>query len=180
MDRHCSSVYILIVRRFTSSFYPTCAIGTPPDVIAKFNAAVVDTLIDPKSRSRFAELAQQLSRANSRQEALGANHREILAKLGSSLAMTYSSACSSLRVHLQLVTLVSTFFLHQFRCGHRGATCGRQERFGWLCARQGRNVRGGVLPAALAPAQSRSSYRLRTEERTQASRRAGTSTNANK
>jgi hypothetical protein len=52
-------------------------------VIAKFNAAVVDTLIDPKSRSRFAELAQQLSRANSRQEALGAfpkdRDREVVA-----------------------------------------------------------------------------------------------------
>jgi tripartite-type tricarboxylate transporter receptor subunit TctC len=34
--------------------------GTPKDVIAKLNAAVVDSLADPKVRTRLADLGQEL------------------------------------------------------------------------------------------------------------------------
>jgi tripartite-type tricarboxylate transporter receptor subunit TctC len=47
--------------------------GTPQDVIAKLNAAVVDTLTDPTLRTRFAELALGLfSREQQSPEALAA------------------------------------------------------------------------------------------------------------
>ena len=40
--------------------------GTPKDVIAKLNAAVVDALADPTVRARLADLGQEIPRASSR------------------------------------------------------------------------------------------------------------------
>lgn len=46
--------------------------GTPPDIIAKLNAAVVDALASPRLHQRFAELYQEVpARAQQTPEALG-------------------------------------------------------------------------------------------------------------
>jgi tripartite-type tricarboxylate transporter receptor subunit TctC len=50
--------------------------GTPPGIIEKLNAAVVDALTDPKIQQRVAELGQELPpRAQMNPQALAAHHR---------------------------------------------------------------------------------------------------------
>ena len=55
--------------------------GTPKDVIAKLNAAVVESLADPAVRSRFAELGQEMfPREQQTPEALAALHKAEIEK----------------------------------------------------------------------------------------------------
>ena len=55
--------------------------GTPKDVIARLNAAVVDALADPLVRQRLTELAQELpARERQTPEALGAYQKAEIEK----------------------------------------------------------------------------------------------------
>ena len=55
--------------------------GTPKDIIARLNAAVVETLADPGARARLAELGQEIPpREQQTPEALGAFQRSEIAK----------------------------------------------------------------------------------------------------
>jgi tripartite-type tricarboxylate transporter receptor subunit TctC len=55
--------------------------GTPPDIVAKLNAAAVEALADPAVRKRFAELGQNSPpREQQAPEALGALQRADIAK----------------------------------------------------------------------------------------------------
>ena len=55
--------------------------GTPKDVIARLNAAVVDALANPAVRSRLADLAQEIyPRAQQSPEALGVFHKAEIEK----------------------------------------------------------------------------------------------------
>jgi tripartite-type tricarboxylate transporter receptor subunit TctC len=55
--------------------------GTPPDIVAKLNAAAVEALADPAVRKRFAELGQNSPpREQQTAEALGALQRADIAK----------------------------------------------------------------------------------------------------
>lgn len=55
--------------------------GTPADVVAKLNAAVVETLADPTVRRRLAELGQDIPpREQQTREALAAHHRAEIEK----------------------------------------------------------------------------------------------------
>jgi tripartite-type tricarboxylate transporter receptor subunit TctC len=55
--------------------------GTPSDVVAKLNAAVVDSLADPTVRERFAEQGQEIpARDRQTPEALAAFHRAEIEK----------------------------------------------------------------------------------------------------
>ena len=55
--------------------------GTPPDVVAKLNAAAVDAMADPALRSRFAALGQDMyPREQQTPEALGAHHKAEIEK----------------------------------------------------------------------------------------------------
>jgi tripartite-type tricarboxylate transporter receptor subunit TctC len=55
--------------------------GTPKDIIAKLNGAVVDALADPKVRARLADLAQEtFPRAQQTPEALGALQKAEIGK----------------------------------------------------------------------------------------------------
>jgi len=55
--------------------------GTPRDVIAKLNAAMVDTLADPNVRARFADLGQEIaSREQQTPEGLAAFHKAEIEK----------------------------------------------------------------------------------------------------
>ena len=55
--------------------------GTPKDVIARLNAAVVEALADPLVRQRLTELAQELpSRERQTPEALAAYHKAEIEK----------------------------------------------------------------------------------------------------
>jgi tripartite-type tricarboxylate transporter receptor subunit TctC len=55
--------------------------GTPTDVIAKLNAAVVDALADPAVRKRLAELGQEIPpREQQTAEALAAHHKAEIEK----------------------------------------------------------------------------------------------------
>jgi tripartite-type tricarboxylate transporter receptor subunit TctC len=55
--------------------------GTPKQIITKLNAAIVDTLADPKSRQRFVDLGQEIpSREQQTPEALRAFHKAEIEK----------------------------------------------------------------------------------------------------
>src|SRR6195256_3659948 len=55
--------------------------GTPKDIIARLNAAVMDTLADPVARQRLAELGQEIpSREQQSPQALAAYHRAEIEK----------------------------------------------------------------------------------------------------
>ena len=55
--------------------------GTPRDAVARLNAAVLDALADPATRSKLAELAQELPPPEQQtSEALGAYQRAEIEK----------------------------------------------------------------------------------------------------
>jgi tripartite-type tricarboxylate transporter receptor subunit TctC len=55
--------------------------GTPHDIIAKFNAALVDALADPATQSQLANIGQQIfPREQETPEALGAFHKAEIKK----------------------------------------------------------------------------------------------------
>jgi tripartite-type tricarboxylate transporter receptor subunit TctC len=55
--------------------------GTPKDVIAKLNSAVVGALADPAVRTRLADLGQEIfPRSQQTPEALGAYHKAEIEK----------------------------------------------------------------------------------------------------
>jgi tripartite-type tricarboxylate transporter receptor subunit TctC len=55
--------------------------GTPPDVIAKLNAAAVDALADPQVRQRLAQAGQNIvPREQQSPEALAAHHKAEIEK----------------------------------------------------------------------------------------------------
>jgi tripartite-type tricarboxylate transporter receptor subunit TctC len=55
--------------------------GTPPDVIAKLNAAAVAALGDPDTRQRLSDLGQEIPpREQQTAEALGAHHKAEIEK----------------------------------------------------------------------------------------------------
>jgi tripartite-type tricarboxylate transporter receptor subunit TctC len=55
--------------------------GTPKEIVARLNAAVVETLADPAVRQRLAELGQEIpSREQQTPEALSAYHEAEIAK----------------------------------------------------------------------------------------------------
>ena len=58
-----------------------CPKGTPKEIIAKLNAAVVERLADPAVRKRLAELGQEIPpRSSRRREALAAHHKAEIEK----------------------------------------------------------------------------------------------------
>jgi tripartite-type tricarboxylate transporter receptor subunit TctC len=63
--------------------------GTPPDVVAKLNAAVVHALADPAVRARLAQMGQDIyPREQQTQQALAAHHKAEVEKWGAVIKAT--------------------------------------------------------------------------------------------
>ena len=55
--------------------------GTPKEIVAKLNAAIVESLADPATSRRFVDLGQEIPpREQQAPDALGAHHRAEIAK----------------------------------------------------------------------------------------------------
>ena len=63
--------------------------GTPPDVVAKLNAAVTHALADPAVRARLTQMGQQIyPREQQTPAALGAHHKAEVEKWGAVIKAT--------------------------------------------------------------------------------------------